>query len=103
MSKLRKEQQCCNHFAVRVRSNASSPWEQEKNPSRRLAAPQIRKELFIVDEEQKHVQFAKTFLVGWDNSLSNEQVGAGLTQKKQIDTRNGTTSQRTSSLRCNCQ
>lgn len=36
---------------------------------------QIRKELFIVDEEQKHVQFAKTFLVGWDNSLSNQQVG----------------------------
>lgn len=35
---------------------------------------QIRKELFIVDEEQKHVQFAKTFLVGWDNSLSNQQV-----------------------------
>eukprot|EP00903_Cladosiphon_okamuranus_P018655 g17170.t1 len=33
----------------------------------------IRKELFIVDEEQKHVQFAKTFLVGWDNSLSNQQ------------------------------
>lgn len=38
-------------------------------------AVQIRKELFIVDEEQKHVQFAKTFLVGWDNSLSNQQVG----------------------------
>lgn len=35
---------------------------------------QIRKELYIVDEEQKHVQFAKAFLVGWDNSLSNEQV-----------------------------
>ncbi|CAN0196172.1 unnamed protein product, partial [Pylaiella littoralis] len=33
----------------------------------------IRKELFIVDDEQKHVQFAKTFLVGWDNSLSNAQ------------------------------
>lgn len=37
-------------------------------------AAKIRKELFIVDEEQKHVQFAKTFLVGWDNSLSNQQV-----------------------------
>lgn len=35
---------------------------------------QIRKELYVVDEEQKHVQFAKTFLVGWDNSLSNKQV-----------------------------
>lgn len=30
--------------------------------------------MFIVDEEQKHVQFAKTFLVGWDNTLSNEQA-----------------------------
>ncbi len=29
-----------------------------------------------MDEEQKHVQFAKTFLVGWDNSLSNKQVWA---------------------------
>lgn len=35
---------------------------------------QIRKELYIVDEEQKHVQFAKTFLVGWDNTLATEEA-----------------------------
>ncbi|CAM9288133.1 unnamed protein product, partial [Discosporangium mesarthrocarpum] len=31
----------------------------------------VRKEIAILDDDQKHVLVAKTFLVGWDNSLTS--------------------------------
>lgn len=46
---------------------------------------QIRKELYIVDEEQKHVQFAKMFLVGWDNSLTNDQVTGEVVRRRAVE------------------
>jgi hypothetical protein len=38
-----------------------------------LREDRLRQRLLLLDEEQKHVQFAKTVLLAWDNSLNHER------------------------------